>query len=225
MGRQDPFVVVGWCGAHHVACSCGAQRGSASRPNGFVQNLELESGDLLLSCSEYFRDCDRRFHLLEKGRVDPLHLLAPSKEGFWCGTHGLHLEAVAHQVAHSGASLDVSIGCLNVDASIPLPLEEEVVVGVFLQCRVPVDGLLTGGGSGDQNGFLPPFVSEEHVFPVKRLLAFIPCLEPDRVNPSPKRGENAQWAQFTIQLGDVGALAAVCDEKGLLCRNDLRQGA
>ena len=133
-------------------------------------------------------------------------------------------EAVAHQVARSGASLDVSIGCLNVDASIPLPLEEEVVVGVFLQCSVPVDGLLVGGGSGDQNGF-PPFVSEEHVFPVKRLLAVIPCFEPDRVNPSPKRGENAQLAQLTIQLSDVGALAAMCDEKGLLCRNDLRQGA
>ena len=115
----------------------------------------------------------------------------------------------------------MSIGSLDVDARVSLPLEEKVVIGVIVRCRVLVDRLLVGGGGGGGKrvsgvvecvhrtetrvlGVSSPaisqiimassllFVSEESVFPAEGLLAVLPCLEPDRVDLGPEGAENVQ---------------------------------
>ena len=107
MTCKDSLVMIRRCGAHHVSCSC--------YPNGFVQNSELKSGNLLLPGSGYSCYCDRCLHLLERGRVDPLCLLAQSHERVWCGTHGLHLSASPvmppwHDRCARGVQLGASAG-------------------------------------------------------------------------------------------------------------------
>ena len=100
-------------------------------------------------------------------------------------------ESITHKIPHGGWDLEQVLSSLNINAGVPLSLEEEVVERVVLRNRVfaervPV-GLRCGGGKGvgrvvesfdsaEQREWPLPVSAEEAVFPLHRSLFVLPLI-------------------------------------------------